>query len=86
MGAKELPSQQSKNQITVPTVNDKKSDLDYINDTFKVGKVVNQLHDMMGEVVKAGYDAKNVNAACNCISQLNQVINTTISAARFLRE
>jgi len=86
MGAKELSSQQSKNQITVPTVNDKKSDLDYINETFKVGKVVNQLHEMMSEVTKAGYDAKNVNAACNCISQLNQVINTTISAARFLRE
>lgn len=86
MGAKELSDSKSKNQITVPTVNDKKSDLDYINETFKVGKVVNQLHDMMSEVTKGGYDAKNVNAACNCISQLNQVINTTITAARFLRE
>jgi hypothetical protein len=86
MGAKDVQTKQSNNQIVVPTVNDKKNDLDHINETFKISKVVNQLHEMMSEVTKEGYEAKNVNAACNCISQLNQVINTTISAARFLRE
>lgn len=85
MADKELQSK-SKNQVTLPTVADKKSDLAFINDQFKVGKVVNQLHDMMEEVTKGGYDAKNVNAACNCIGQLNQIINTTINAARFLRD
>lgn len=79
-------SVQSKNQIRTPTVGDKKDDLKYVSDTFQVGKVINKLHDMMDEVTKTGFDAKNVNAACNCISQLNQMINTTISAAKFLRE
>lgn len=79
-------SVQSKNQVKLPSVQDKKEDLKYINDTFKIGKVVNKLHDMMEEVTKNGFDAKNVNAACNCIGQLNQIINTTITAAKFLRE
>jgi hypothetical protein len=85
MGTREL-SAQSKNQVKLPTVQDKKEDLKYINETFHIGKVVDQLHDMMEEVTKNGYDAKNVNAACNCIGQLNQIINTTITAAKFLRE
>jgi hypothetical protein len=85
MATKELQLQ-SKNQVKLPTVQDKKDDLKYVNETFKIGKVVNQLHEMMEEVTKTGFDAKNVNAACNCIGQLNQIINTTISAAKFLRE
>lgn len=82
MGKNEL---QGINQVKLPTVEDKKSDLKYINETFQIGRTVEQIHTMMSEVIRQGYDAKNVNAACNCIQQLNQIINTTISATKFLR-
>lgn len=63
-----------------------RKDLNYINDTFRIGETVNQLHSMMKNVTKEELSAKTVNAACNCVAQLNQTINTTINAAKYLSE
>jgi hypothetical protein len=41
---------------------------------------------MMEEVTEKEVSARTVNAACNCISQMNSTIKTVIDAARFLRE
>lgn len=85
MGQEDLPMQ-SKNQITLISANERKNDIEYISKTFKVAETVNKLYHMMNEVTKGEINAKNVNAACHCISQLNATMNTTINAARFLRE
>lgn len=58
--------------------------INFIDDKFKVGKSIDQLHNMMMEVTKDQMTAANVNAACNCVSRINETINTAISAARFL--
>ena len=75
---------QSKHQIKL--TENRRSDIEYIDKTFNISDTINKLHVMVTEVTKDSFDAKSVNAACNCISQLNATINTTISAARFLRE
>ena len=76
-------SRQGKNSIGVV---DKRRDIEYINKTFGIGKTVTKLHEMMDDITKDEISAKNINAACNCISQLNQTINTTIEAARYLAD
>jgi hypothetical protein len=76
---------QGKNEIKV-TTNDRRSDVEYVQDRFGIKESVEQLHQMMKEVTKEEFSAKNVNAACHCIHQLNETINTTIKAARFLRD
>lgn len=85
MGPKEL-SVQSKNQMKPINVAERRSDINYINTTFKIGDTVEHLHKMMKEVTAKEIDAKNVNAACHCVSQLNATINTVINAAKFLRD
>ncbi|MGB0452589.1 MAG: hypothetical protein ACPGJV_02660 [Bacteriovoracaceae bacterium] len=65
---------------------DRRSDIEYVQDNFNIKGTVEHLHSMMKEVTKDDFTAKNVNAACHCIHQLNETINTTIKAARFLRE
>lgn len=86
MGAKNLPTEQSKNQVKVPDAQARRGDLDYINTTFAVKDTVGHLHKMMKEVTAKEFTAQNVNAACHCVSQLNATINTVINAARYLRE
>ena len=53
---------------------------------FHVGKTIEHLHHMMKEVTKKEINANNVNAACNCVSRLNETIDTAIKAARFISE
>ncbi len=76
---------QGKNELKV-TSGDRRGDVEYIQDQFNIKASVEQLHTMMKEVTKEEFNAKNVNAACHCIHQLNETINTTIKAARFLRD
>lgn len=76
---------QGKNELKVTPL-DRRSDVEYIQDRFNIKDSVEHLHKMMKEVTKEKFDAKNVNAACHCIHQLNETINTTIKAARFLRD
>lgn len=76
---------QGKNELKVSTT-DRRKDIEYIQDQFNIKSTVTQLHTMMKEVTKEDFSAKNVNAACHCIHQLNETINTTIKASRFLRD
>lgn len=55
-----------------------------INDQFQVGESVKQLQHLMKEVTKKEVSADTVNAACNCVSNINQTIKTVIQAANFL--
>jgi len=68
------------------TSSDRRKDIEFVNDTFNLKSAVEHLHSMMKEVTKEEVSAKTVNAACHCIQQLNQTIDTAIKAARFLRE
>lgn len=58
----------------------------FIDEKFKVGNTISQLHGMMVEVTKNEISPSTVNAACNCVARLNETINTAIQAARFLNE
>lgn len=81
----DTPTVQGKNELKV-TSKDRRSDVEYVQEQFDIKSSVNHLHKMMTEVTSEDFTAKNVNAACHCIHQLNETINTTIKAARFLRE
>lgn len=63
---------------------DQRDKINFIDEKFKVGKSIDQLHKMMVEVTSTEMNASNVNAACNCVSRINETINTAIQAARFL--
>ena len=76
MGEKALPT----------TVQDKRKDIQYIADTFHMKETVEQLHKMMKEVTKSGVTPQTVNAACNCVQQLNCTIDMAIKASRYLSE
>lgn len=78
MGSKNLSSKRK------TELNQGKDALEFVNDRFDIRSSVTSLHQMMQEVTKDEFSAKNVNAACNCVAQLNQTINTTIKAAKFL--
>jgi len=56
----------------------------FIDEKFRVGDTISQLHHMMKEVTKEELSPNTVNAACNCVARLNETINTAIQAARFL--
>lgn len=58
----------------------------FIDKQFKIGETVNQLQAMMKEVVKKEMTPATVNAACNCVSRLNETIEIAIQASRFLNE
>jgi acyl-homoserine lactone acylase PvdQ len=60
--------------------------IEFIDSQFKVSEVVGQLHHMMKTVTKDQINPSTVNAACNCVARLNETINTTIAAARFLND
>lgn len=79
MDNKQLQNRQEVNSL------DRRKDIEFIQDKFNIKNVVENLHKMMNEVTKEDFSAKNVNAACHCVQQLNETINTTIKASRFLR-
>lgn len=58
----------------------------FIDEQFKVGDAITQLHSMMKSVTKDQINPATVNAACNCVARLNETINTAIQAAKFLNE
>ena len=62
----------------------RRNNIEYVDKHFKISSTINKLHHLMEEVTKDEVSARTVNAACNCISQINQIINTTISAAKFI--
>ena len=73
---------------TQPMVNQKTQEdkITFINDKFNVAGTITHLHSMMKDVTSKEITPATVNAACNCVSRLNETINTAIAAARFLSE
>lgn len=72
---------------SVATLGDhKRMALSDINDRFGVGESVRQLQGLMREVTKEKVTADTVNAACNCVQNINLTIKTAIQAAKFLSE
>ncbi len=67
-------------------IKSKQNQVEYISEKFQLGKTVNHLHGLMNEVTKEEINPKTVNAACNCVQQLNATIDMAIKAARFLSE
>ena len=57
-----------------------------ISDRFGVVDTVTQLQRMMNEVTKKEVTPDSVNAACNCVQNINLTIKTAIQAARYLSE
>lgn len=57
-----------------------------ISDRFGVVNTVKQLQSMMTEVTKKEVSPDSVNAACNCVQNINLTIKTAIQAARYLSE
>lgn len=57
-----------------------------ISDKFGVVTTVKALQHMMTEVTKKDITPESVNAACNCVQNLNLTIKTAIQAARYLSE
>lgn len=67
-------------------ITSKENALKVIDEKFKIGQVMNHLHSMMIGVTKDEMTPDTVTAACKCVSQMNEVMNTSIEAARFLKE
>jgi hypothetical protein len=57
-----------------------------ISDRFGVVDTVRTLQHMMKEVTKKEITPDSVNAACNCVQNLNLTIKTAIQAARYLSD
>jgi hypothetical protein len=64
----------------------KREALSDISDRFGVVETVRTLQYMMKEVTKDKINADTVNAACNCVQNLNLTIKTAIQAAKYLSE
>jgi len=63
-----------------------KDALESVDRKFKVGEVMNHLHSMMTGVTDKEMTPETVMAACQCVSKMNEVMNTSIDAAKFLRD
>lgn len=73
-----------KNLEVIP--NGKQLALREISDKFGVVDTVKTLQHMMKEVTKKELTPDSVNAACNCVQNLNLTIKTAIQAARYLSD
>jgi hypothetical protein len=58
----------------------------FIDSQFNISGTMTHLNTMMKEVTKKEITPNTVNAACNCIARMNETINTSIQAARFLND
>jgi hypothetical protein len=65
-------------------IDERRRALGDINNRFGVTETVEQLQKMMKEVTREEINANTVNAACNCVQNLNLTIKTAMQAARFL--
>jgi hypothetical protein len=64
----------------------KEQKVNHISNHFKVAETITHLHHLMKEVTKKEINASTVNAACQCVCRLNETIDTTIKAAKFISE
>ena len=66
-------------------VNQKRDNIEYVIKTFNVGHTVKQLQHMMDNVItEAGLTPQSIQSACNCVTRMNETINTALRAAEFL--
>ncbi len=71
----------------LPTNSSRTKDaVEYVQAQFNIKEGIQHLNTMMKEVTKGGYSAENVNAACNCVGKITDIINTTIHAANFIKK
>lgn len=56
----------------------------FVDGQFNVTGTVKHLQKLMTEVTKDRVTADTVNAACNCVQNLNLTIKTAIQASRFI--
>lgn len=82
MGEKGLQEKRGSGEIQV--ADERRRAIQDIDDRFGVGKTVKQLQKMMEEVTKDEINPNTVNAACNCVQNLNLTIKTAMQAARFM--
>jgi hypothetical protein len=82
MGEKNIKVVGESGELTV--VDERRRALGDISDRFGVGNTVKQLQRMMEQVVKDDINKDTVNAACNCVQNLNLTIKTAMQAAKFL--
>ncbi len=68
----------------IALVDERRKAIRDISDQFGVAKTVGQLQKMMEEVTREEINPNTVNAACNCVQNLNLTIKTAMQAARFL--
>ena len=80
-----LPSQQDKRNLAVVD-RSQEDKVSFVAEKFKVGEVIDHLYTMMQEVTKQDFNPATVSAACQCVSKINETMNTTINAARFLNQ
>lgn len=66
--------------------NDKAIALREISDRFGVVDTIRTLQGMMTEVTKKEITPDTVNAACNCVQNLNLTIRTAIQVAKYLSD
>lgn len=59
--------------------------IEHVDQNFRVSETVARLHSLMGEVTKTEITPDTVNAACNCVQNLNVTIKTAIQAAKFIK-
>jgi hypothetical protein len=64
----------------------RKNALTDIGDRFGVKDTVKHLQKLMSDVTKEEITPDTVNAACNCVQNLNLTIKTAIQAAKFLSD
>lgn len=65
-------------------VEKRKTAIQFVDSQFAVSKTVSHLQTLMTEVTKDKITADTVNAACNCVQNLNLTIKTAMQAARFI--
>lgn len=57
-----------------------------INEQFGVVDTVRTLQKLMKDATAKEINTDSINAACNCVQNLNLTIKTAIQAARYLSE
>lgn len=55
-----------------------------VGQRFGIVSTVSELQRMMKEVTKKEVNSDTVNAACNCVQNINLTVKTAIQAAKFL--
>ena len=75
-----------KKTTALSTTTRQKRALETIDEKFNVGDVMNHLNKMMKGVTDKEMTPDTVMAACQCVSKMNEVMDTTINAAKFLKD